>query len=227
MDLVKKIRSLGHEALRVKSPRLLRAGGLVVNWGDRSGRPDALNVRGFFSKYNELRELHRKGVPVVAFTDERPDPPDGWLPRLNGHHEGNDLLRRNPILMPDYWTRFENLSPEFRVHVMRLDGEMRSIRLGMKFPRVDDPHPWVRSWSAGWHLLYNQEAQNQADRFRNVRKVAKDALTALGLDFGAVDVAIHARSGKPLVLEVNRAPGIEGRTLEVYAQKFIQIAGDR
>lgn len=216
-DLVTRIRALGHEVRRVRRVGQLRPGGLVVNWGHRSGRRDALNDRGWFSKLGELQRLHQEGVPTVEVRVGQ-NPGQGWLPRRNGHHEGNDLLRPGRA---DYWTLFRPIRHEFRVHVARFGEEYRSIRLGMKFPRVARPHEWIRSWQAGWHLLYNEEAQQRAHG-HNVRGVAKAAVEALGLDFGAVDVAIGT-DGRTFVLEVNRAPGLEGQTLERYAQLFIGL----
>jgi glutathione synthase/RimK-type ligase-like ATP-grasp enzyme len=48
-------------------------------------------------------------------------------------------------------------------------------------------------------------------------------VSALGLDFGAVDVALR-KDGVPVVWEVNKAPGLEGGSLKKYAEKLIQLA---
>jgi glutathione synthase/RimK-type ligase-like ATP-grasp enzyme len=47
------------------------------------------------------------------------------------------------------------------------------------------------------------------------------AVGALGLDFGAVDIATTRNNEKPIVVfEINTAPGIEGTTLEKYLDFF-------
>jgi glutathione synthase/RimK-type ligase-like ATP-grasp enzyme len=55
--------------------------------------------------------------------------------------------------------------------------------------------------------------------------MAVHCVSALGLDFGAVDV-IENKKGS-WILEVNTAPGLEGQTLEVYRSAFEQKIRDR
>lgn len=52
----------------------------------------------------------------------------------------------------------------------------------------------------------------------HVRKAAKKAIKAVGLDFGAVDVI--ATADEAWVLEVNAAPGVGGSMPKVYAETF-------
>lgn len=52
----------------------------------------------------------------------------------------------------------------------------------------------------------------------HVRQAAKDAVAAVGLDFGAVDVL--ANDTDCWVLEVNSAPGVGGSMPRVYAEAF-------
>lgn len=54
----------------------------------------------------------------------------------------------------------------------------------------------------------------------HVREAAKQAVKAVGLDFGAVDVL--ADDDNCWVLEVNSAPGVGGSMPRVYAEKFNQ-----
>lgn len=58
-------------------------------------------------------------------------------------------------------------------------------------------------------------------RVYHVRKAAKKAVEALGLDFGAVDV-LALEDGTPFVLEVNAAPGLGGTMPKVWAETFIK-----
>jgi glutathione synthase/RimK-type ligase-like ATP-grasp enzyme len=72
-------------------------------------------------------------------------------------------------------------------------------------------HEWIRSFDSGWRIQYDEYKSNKA-----TRALAAQACDALGLQFGAVDIGRRA-DGSYLVLEVNRAPGIEGGTVERYA----------
>jgi hypothetical protein len=142
-----------------------------------------------------------------------PDP--NWLGRLRHHVGGNDLL--NPPARPDFWVRKMDLRQEIRVHVF---GEV-SIRAGQKIPRagVATPHKWIRSWDGGWMISYDGTAVRQAHR-----DLAKRAIAALGLTFGAVDLGITAE-GNAIVLEVNRAPGLEGNSITTYANAIVRHFG--
>lgn len=56
------------------------------------------------------------------------------------------------------------------------------------------------------------------DKVRHVRRAAKCAMEAVGLDFGAVDIL--ATDSECWVLEVNAAPGLGGTMPELYAKVF-------
>lgn len=154
----------------------------------------------------------RQAAPVAP-----PAQPVGdWLPRLSNHVGGADLLR--PPADPDYYVKKEEFVNEYRIHSFL----GRSLRGGKKVVRDDfdvpggiiqgrpKAHPWVRSWDGGWRIKYDGETVKQKHR-----DIAHAAVRALGLDFGAVDIGEKA-DGTLVVLEVNRAPGIEGGTVEKY-----------
>lgn len=134
-----------------------------------------------------------------------------WLPRVDNHIGGNDLLR-TPA-RPDYWAKKEDITSEMRIH--SFNG--KSIRAGRKVQRPTRPdgapsHPWIRSFDAGWVLAYEDFSSPQP-----ARDLAARAVEALGLQFGAVDLATRA-DGSLMVLEVNRAPGIEGGSIQAYVK---------
>jgi hypothetical protein len=134
-----------------------------------------------------------------------PDP--SWFGRLNNHVGGEDIL--NPPASPDYWAKKDEFATEYRVHSFL----GKSIRAGKKVIRDGVPtHPWVRSWNGGWKISYDGTTVKQRHR-----DLAHQAVKALGLDFGAVDIGERA-DGSLVVLEVNRAPGLEGGTIDAYAK---------
>ena len=157
----------------------------------------------------KLRKQAWERQPVV--------PAETWLPRRNNHVGGRDLLAADGAFEPQYYSKKENIVEEYRVHMFR----GRSIRAGKKVQRPMRPdghtpsHAWIRSFDAGWIIAYENFQST-----KEMRSIASKALKALGLDFGAIDIAKTA-DGKLLVLEVNRAPGVEGGTVEAYAKHII------
>ncbi len=127
---------------------------------------------------------------------------------MNNHIGGNDLL--TPPGAPDFYSKKETLVEEYRIHIF--NGQ--SIRAGVKVKREGfaNPHAWVRSFEGGWRIKYDDFKSKKA-----MRLIAAKAVEALGLNFGAVDLGKRA-DGTYVVLEVNRAPGVEGGTTEAYAK---------
>jgi hypothetical protein len=164
---------------------------------------------GFQTTYNEQAARHT--LQQLQEWLARPLPPAvEWLPRRNNHVGGSDLLRPGQA---DYWSKREDIREEYRLHIFK----GKSIRAGIKVPRqMDDngnaitPHEWVRSFDAGWRIQYDGFKSDKTQR-----EIAAKAVEALGLDFGAVDLGRRA-DGSLMVLEVNRAPGIEGGSVEAY-----------
>lgn len=142
-----------------------------------------------------------------------------WLGRKYHHVGGNDLL--TPKTTPDFYVKKETFVNEYRVHSFL----GKSIRAGKKIPRTPQgetpftgtPHPWVRSFNAGWWLTYDDEALG--DNKQQKRDLAHKAVKTLGLNFGAVDIGETGR-GELIVLEINRAPGVENGTVEAYARSI-------
>lgn len=139
---------------------------------------------------------------------------DTWVGRLNSHIGGNDLLAPpnglNGRRVAEFYVKKLDIKEEYRIHCFL----GKSIRAGIKVPREDGVtvHPWVRSFNGGWRIKYDEFKSKES-----MRVLAAKAVEALGLDFGAVDLA-RLRDNSLLVLEVNRAPGLEGGTLEAYAR---------
>lgn len=162
-----------------------------------------------------LRELNALNAIIINPAPAAPPAPPvviqpvgEWLPRSASHVGGNDLLNPRPNTA-DFWVKKENFTREFRVHTFN----GKTIRAAVKVPRPDvaNPHPWIRSWDGGWKMSYDGETVRQRHR-----DAAHNAVRALNLTFGAVDIGERA-DGTVVVLEVNRAPGLEGGTITKYA----------
>ena len=129
----------------------------------------------------------------------------------------------NTITLPDapLYTKGILNNGEYRVHVFQ--GEV--ILYQKKSRRVDEEtgevitaegeDADVRNLASNW--IYRTGNLNRLDR---VEALAIDAIDALGLDFGAVDIIMDI-DGNVYVLEINSAPGLGNTdTLEAYTNAF-------
>ena len=114
------------------------------------------------------------------------------------------------------YTRYTPKQHEYRVHVFKELGVIDVQQKKRSAEGVADPY--VRNHAAGWVFCRDNVTAPQG-----VLNAAVDAVMALDLDFGAVDIGFHNNLG-PCVYEVNTAPGLEGQTLTNYAEAFKQIA---
>lgn len=227
--LTTEINKLGYWASRYRRGIIpLALGDLLINWGEAypSTIPPGVKVLNKTIESNKLRELQKlkeRNVACPEFTTDSNAVGMAWIKRRANHQGGSDLL--NPPLRPDYWVKKYDFVNEFRVHIVRMWEGPTSVRAGIKVPRTtgftSTPHPWIKSYDAGWMLDYGSRCQTALKQ--KTRDAAKAALDALGLDFAAIDIGVLA-DGTPIVLEANRAPGNEGNTTKIYAQKFISLA---
>ena len=184
---------------------LARLGVIVGSLQEYLGTPEGYDrAVGLFPDFVAAKQ-------ALAEARARRQEPAEWLPRLNHHIGGNDLL--HPPARGEYYAKKERLIREYRVHSFC----GRSIRTGTKVHREGyyTPHEWVRSWDGGWRIAYDGPEK------RGLRDLAHRAVRALDLDFGAVDIGERG-DGTLIVLEVNRAPGLEGGTITTYARAIQQ-----
>lgn len=106
---------------------------------------------------------------------------------------------------------------EYRVHVV--DGEVIGVRRKVKDPKILHPHSWkIRSHNNGF--IFQKENLNPDP---SIMEESLKAIKEVGLDFGAVDVIWNDFRKKAYVLEINTAPGLEGSTIEEYAEALDKL----
>lgn len=116
------------------------------------------------------------------------------------------------------YTLYVKKADEYRVHVVR--GEVVDVQQKKRDLSVpDEAVNWqIRNHSNGW--IFARDGVNPPDC---VIRSAIDAVTCLGLDFGAVDIGYNAHNDAAVVYEVNTAPGLEGSTVDAYFEAFRKI----
>jgi hypothetical protein len=96
----------------------------------------------------------------------------------------------------------------------------QSIKVSQKHLRTNDEEirmPWLRNFNNGY--VFRKPTTKLPKVARNS---AKAAITALNLDFGAVDLIV-SDEGRPIILEVNTGPGLIAVGIEKYATKLAEL----
>lgn len=114
------------------------------------------------------------------------------------------------------YTKYVPKAAEYRVHVVNgeiVDVQRKALRNGWQEANPGRrPNFKVRNLENGF--IYMREGVNPPE---SVRQVALDGVRAAGLDFGACDIIYNERRERAYLLEINTAPGLEGTTVENYA----------
>jgi hypothetical protein len=189
----------------------------VVNYG--YGGPSnlpALNARaGTFNKLQELELLRAKGVTTVPFSRSPMDLVAPVLGRSLHHTRGNDIIVygvRPGILRPvhrhDFYTQLVPKAREFRIWSFRrkvIGCYEKMLTYPAKLGRRGRSRE-VWNYRNGYAYLFRRPEETP----ENLKELARSAVDAVGLDFGAVDLIVD-NQGRGFVLECNSAPGQEGR----------------
>lgn len=194
-----------------------------VNWGRASANtslnPDTSNV----TNKRVMRELFAEhGVPTPTLIEDpydvsnypivgRPDRHTKgrgfWL--INNERDLRRALRGTRKKKPaTHFMAYVESDREYRVHIFR----GKSIRISEKEFFVDED---------GRKDYVTRKPGDIA--LKKVRKAAKAAVKAVGLDFGAVDILARGdNNDEVFVLEVNSAPGLGGSMPRLYADAFLK-----
>ena len=193
----------------------------------------------------QLTMLEKAGLVVPLWTDDLVSAKEWvrqgmqvWGRRWN-HTQGSDIIgpgyrptrtgrygRVRPEGWNQTWCRREwwvqvvpedHIVAEWRIHVF----QGRIITRGQKVQTGEPSRiQLVRSRSNGWTLDSVPEPPN------SVRQAARQAVQAVGYNFGAVDI-LDTKDG-PVVLEVNSAPALRSpSTLDAYVQAILKCANGK
>jgi len=189
-----------------------------INWGRSRAHtrlnPDTRNA----TNKRVMRELFKEhGVPMPKLWDTTDLRGVRWplVGRPDKHTKGRGFWLCNSKedvekakrgtrrkMAATHFMRFVQSDHEFRVHIFK----GKSIRISEK--KFFEDEGGKRDYTT----------IKPTSNIKHVRRAAKKAVKALGLDFGAVDVL--ATDDECWVLEVNTAPGLGGTMPKVWAETF-------
>lgn len=205
---------------------------VIVNWGNSKcpysgsrviNQPAA--VEQAVHKLRAFDLLRSNYIPTVP-TTTRKEIADIWLQR-GDKVIGRQLLKSNNgkgIVWYDgnngegikFYSRFIPSTGEFRVNVYR--GRLISSRIKAKLPNMPDND--IKSGLNGY-VFRPLPPQLEAQVGEQIGMLASQAILALDLDFGGVDILYSPTYG-PLVIEVNTAPELQGAAMDRLANYIKQ-----
>lgn len=189
--------------------------------------PQAVNNASCKIRTFEL--LTAADVPTVPWTISRDEALE-WITKSKAIVVARTLTRasegRGAVFSSDgdslpsapLYTRYVKKQAEYRVNVAF--GTIINIR--QKRRRTDfegEVDNLCRSHSNGW--VFCSEGVDKTNE--NLRSLGLNSISALGLDFGAVDILYNAHYNVYYVLEVNSAPGMEGETLTNFIEALKNV----
>jgi glutathione synthase/RimK-type ligase-like ATP-grasp enzyme len=208
---------------------------ILINWGasniERAVAGNILNASGSVAnatnKLSTFKILKGK-VAIPEFTESQEEA-NKWLEegsvvvartKLTGH-SGEGIVIVDPddekgkLPNAKLYTKYIPKTEEYRLHVG--NGDVFFTQRKARDKDVpDDKVNWkVRNHGNGFIFAHKGVVVSG-----KAATMAKKALVALELDFGAVDIIYNKTKDKFYVLEVNTACGLEGTTLEKYVELF-------
>ena len=209
----------------------------VINWGSSTPTVDFGNAiiinkpKAVGLAANKLKTMGFLALSGVSTPDYSPHKEQAlqWLEqghkvfcrtKLSGHSGEGIVIAEtiNELVDAPLYTKWVRIGQEYRVHVFR--GEVLDVqRKARKHDVPDEGVNWKVRNLAGGFIFARADVNPPED----VLKQAVDAVEALGLDFGAVDIITGKNNNNAYVLEVNTACGLMGTTLEKYIEAFGEL----
>lgn len=204
-----------YNALREHIPVSRTRGTKTLCWNVHEN--GGLNSR-VVSKLRQLELMKEAGVQCVPFYTSLWDALTAHqkvFGRLPSHTQGRDIrvltrqnLDRNRP--QEFFTGVMPKQREYRIHVFN----GLAVRCGEKVGNGDPDGIW--NLGTDFQIRY----ENSGDIPRAVKELAKAAVSAVGYQFGAVDVLTS--NGQHYVLEINKCPSLHGATLAKYVSKILE-----
>ena len=121
------------------------------------------------------------------------------------------------------YTKYIKKKQEYRFHVFD-DNVIDVQRKARNLDVADEDVDWrIRNLEGGF--IFAREGVELDDFPPTVIANVVSAVECMGLTFGSVDVAYNERNDEYFILEVNSASGLEGTTVQRYADAIEEFYG--
>jgi len=208
---------------------------ILIRWGSQKQiavKPNKVYnklsaIRQTSDKLTALKVLDSNGVRVPPFSTI--DGNNNYFPALGRkikHTGGEDiilLLQQSDLKKAkeagcSFLTEYIPTKNEYRVHVF---GD-KAVKVSQKILTEPDKatNPWVRNLDTGYTFREPRTKLSKIDEM-----LAINAVQALGLDFGAVDLVVSDKN-IAYILEVNTAPGLLESSVNTYVPEFIKCLAE-
>lgn len=136
--------------------------------------------------------------------------------KIDSMEELSSFIRENRGY---HFEEFFNGTREYRIHCSPLlEDEIFSVRK-VRTKNEDGELPWHFHLNQGAFLKDFEKPSN----WNQIVQASKDAVAALGMDIGAVDVRTSRRGDRFVIIEVNSSPGMADNTESHYRDAIIKI----
>jgi glutathione synthase/RimK-type ligase-like ATP-grasp enzyme len=206
-DLAAKLsEKVGHKVWRVAASRV--------------GKRIPFTLRGGTDKVVQFNKFKEANVSIPECTTDR-NVASGWLSEsavvartITNGSEGRGIVlaeTADQLVNAPLYTKYFKKKKEFRVHVF--NGQVIDVaEKRKKKDHADQREARIRNLANGY--VFCREGLVEPP---GLRDLAIRATAALGYNLGAVDIAWNEHHDKLVVFEVNANPGLQGTTLENYA----------
>lgn len=233
--LNRALRAAGHRSLlnnRGQFFTSIPSDAVLINWGcsDSQVHTRMLNrpaaVAGAANKVATARLLEAAGVPAPRHTTQLEEAQQWDCRRIVVRHlvsasQGRGVevvVRGTELPRAPLYVEYIPKMHEYRIHVAH--GQVIDIQQKRKRREVpnEEVNYEIRNARHGW-VFCRDSITPPPD---SALEAAVDAVQAIGLDFGAVDLGYTVKEDRVAVYEVNTAPGLEGTTLERYISALVR-----
>lgn len=217
----------------------------IINWGVSKApedlpyinHPKAIALA--CNKVKCFRTLEDKGVPTVPYSLNKNDV-ISWFDdqalfdfhdvkvfcrTLVSSSQGKGIViakSKDELVDAPLYTLWIHDCSEYRVHAalgrVLIQKKKRLSEASREARGITDINPLIKNTDNGWVFSTLFEVSQEGRDI--LSDIGIQAVSALGLDFGAVDILFNKDTLAIYVLEVNTAPGLSDITLEFYTDTF-------